>query len=84
MEAGASQAPLAPSEPLDGETMTALGAASGDDLAAATGGHANQEAVGALATDDGRLVSTLHFLSPKKVKSNTQFDLLTLCLSRFF
>ena len=52
-------------ETLDGETMTALGATRGDDLAAATGAHANQEAVGAFATDDGRLVSTFHFSCPK-------------------
>ena len=53
------------SDLLDGETMTALGATSGDDLATATGAHADQEAVGALATDDGRLVSTFHFTCPK-------------------
>jgi hypothetical protein len=45
---------------LDGETLTALRAASVDDLAAAGGLHAHAEAMGALATGDGRLISTFH------------------------
>ena len=61
----ARPASAALSTALDGETMTALGATSGDNLATATGGHADQEAVGALATDDGRLVSTFHFACPE-------------------
>jgi hypothetical protein len=40
--------------------MTALGAASADDGTTATGAHANEEAVGALAANDGRLVSPFH------------------------
>mgnify|MGYP007071029368 CR=1 FL=1 len=64
--AGAGRPPelrfMAPTaeEASDAETMTALGTTRGDDLAAATGGHANQEAVSALAADLARLICTLH------------------------
>lgn len=45
---------------LDGEALAALRATCVDDLAATCGLHANAEAVGALATGNGRLVSTFH------------------------
>ena len=45
---------------LDSQALAALGAACVQDLAATTGSHACAEAVRALATDDGRLVSTFH------------------------
>ena len=45
---------------LDRQTLAALGTASVDDLAATSGLHANAKAVGALATGNGRLVSTFH------------------------
>ena len=44
--------------------MTALGAAGADDGTAATGTHANEEAVSALAANDGRLVSPFHDYKP--------------------
>jgi hypothetical protein len=45
---------------LDGEALAALRAACVDDLAATSGLHTDAEAVGALATGNGRLVSTFH------------------------
>src|SRR6201995_1478984 len=45
---------------LDREALAALRATCVDDLAAASGLHANAKAVGALATGNGRLVSTFH------------------------
>ena len=45
---------------LDGEALAALRATCVDDLAATGGLHANAEAMGALATGNGRLVSTFH------------------------
>jgi hypothetical protein len=45
---------------LDGEALAALRATCVDDLTATSGLHANAEAVGALATGNGRLVSTFH------------------------
>ena len=47
------------------QTMTALGTAGCDDLAAALGAHADQETVGALAAHDGGLIRAFHddFLS---------------------
>ena len=44
--------------------MTALGAARSDDLAATLGAHADQKTVGALAADNGGLVSAFHDLCP--------------------
>jgi len=40
--------------------MTALGAASGQNSTTTTGTRADEETVGALATDDGRLIGTFH------------------------
>jgi hypothetical protein len=45
---------------LDSQALTALGAACVQDTTATTGSHTCAEAVRALATDDGRLVSTFH------------------------
>lgn len=45
---------------LDSQTLAALGAASVQNQTATTGSHACAEAVRALATNDGRLVSTFH------------------------
>jgi hypothetical protein len=45
---------------LYGQTLATLGATGGDNGAATAGLHANEEAVSALATGSGRLVSTLH------------------------
>jgi hypothetical protein len=45
---------------LDSQTLTAFGAASVDDSAAATGFHANQKAVGTCAAGLGGLVSAFH------------------------
>ena len=42
------------------QTVTAFGAASTDDSAAPTGRHTNEEAVGALAADNRRLIGTFH------------------------
>src|ERR1700750_327963 len=44
----------------DGETLATLGATRSDDAAAATGLHADEEAVRTGATDFGGLVGTLH------------------------
>lgn len=44
----------------DTQAMTALGAASTDDGAAAAGAHAHKETVGTLTTYDGRLISPFH------------------------
>ena len=46
---------------LDSQALAALGAASIQHGAATAGSHANTETMGALAADDGRLVSTFHF-----------------------
>src|SRR6476619_5356967 len=46
--------------PLDGEALAALGAACVDDGTAATGLHADEEAVGTGAADFGCLVSAFH------------------------
>ncbi|MPN63592.1 hypothetical protein SDC9_211356 [bioreactor metagenome] len=43
---------------LDGQAVTALGTAGSDHAAAALGPAADQETVGALALDLGRLIST--------------------------
>lgn len=51
---------------LDCQTLATLGAAIANHSAAATGLHANQKAVGALALDDRRLVSAFHDWIPKK------------------
>ena len=47
-------------EPLDGETLAALGAATGENGAAALGGHAGAEAVGLGTLPRVGLVRTLH------------------------
>jgi hypothetical protein len=47
------------SSPSDREPLAALGAARSDDGAAAPRLHPDEEAVGALALDDGRLVGAL-------------------------
>ena len=44
----------------DSQAMTALGAARANDGTSAAGLHADEEAVRALATDDGRLIGALH------------------------
>ena len=44
----------------DGEAVTTLGTACADDRTAATGLHADQEAMGALAADNGGLISAFH------------------------
>jgi hypothetical protein len=48
--------------------MTPFGAAGTNNSAAPAGFHANQKAMGALATNDGRLVGTLHDKNPNKDK----------------
>jgi hypothetical protein len=53
---------------LDSQTLAALGAASVDHSATATGFHADQKAVGASATNFGRLVCAFHFGNPKRLK----------------
>lgn len=50
----------------DREAVATLGASRADHRTAATGAHAYEEAMGALATHDGRLVSTFHDLVPRK------------------
>jgi hypothetical protein len=45
---------------LNGKTLAALGAATSQDLATSTGGHARAETVGALTVNFAGLVSTLH------------------------
>lgn len=45
---------------LDAETLTTLGATSTDNGASTAGRHADQEAMRALATDDGGLIGALH------------------------
>jgi hypothetical protein len=49
---------------LHADASTTLGAAGANHATAATGFHANKEAVRTLATHDGRLVSALHELDP--------------------
>ena len=44
----------------DCETLATLGATTGEHLAAGAGGHARTEAMGALAVNFARLISTLH------------------------
>ena len=48
---------------LDSQTMAALGAASGDNLATTLGSHTNKETMGTLAANHGRLVGAFHILS---------------------
>lgn len=50
---------------LNAETGTTLGTTGGDYSLATAGAHANEEAMGALATHDGRLVSTFHDFSKR-------------------
>lgn len=45
---------------LDGQALTALGAACVQHGTATAGLHADTETVGALATGNGRLIGTLH------------------------
>jgi hypothetical protein len=45
---------------LDGQTMTALGTARGQNGTATTSARANEETMSALATNDGRLIGTFH------------------------
>src|SRR6476661_3807043 len=59
----------------DGQTLAAFGAAGVDHGTAAFGGHANAEAVRALATDDGGLVGTFHYRS-RLLKQNSEKVLL--------
>ena len=40
--------------------MTALGATSGQNSTATAGARADEETVGALTTNDGRLIGTFH------------------------
>jgi hypothetical protein len=47
------------------QTMTALGATSGDHSAPTLGAHANQETVSALTADNGRVIGAFHVLSLK-------------------
>ena len=49
---------------LQAEAGATLGATGANHGAAATGFHANEETVSALATHDGRLVGALHELDP--------------------
>ena len=60
-----SEGPLTPGKDLkalesDGQTLAALGAACVQHGTATTGLHADAEAVGALATGNGRLIGTFH------------------------
>jgi len=52
------------------EALAALGAAAGQNIAAADGGHARPEAVTALTDELGRLESTLHVVSPYAVSGS--------------
>jgi len=57
------------------EALAALGAAAGQNIAAADGGHTRAEAMAALANELGRLESTLHVLSPCAVFGNDFNDI---------
>src|SRR5690606_38399784 len=67
----------------DGETVTTLGTTGTDHRAATTGLHADQEAMGALATDDGGLVSAFH-VRFCRIGSNAVFQCIDPCLSSIF
>src|ERR1700744_3929825 len=54
---------------LDRQALAALGAACIDDLAATGRCHPHTETVGALATRNGRLVSTFHGCSLSKCRA---------------
>jgi hypothetical protein len=45
---------------LDSQTMAALGTTGGQDSTTTASTRANEETVGTLATDDGRLIGTFH------------------------
>lgn len=66
----------------NGKAMTTFCTACADHSAPALGTHADEEAVGALALDDGRLVSAFHDGWPS-VESNRQFHPNRLVLSMF-
>jgi hypothetical protein len=56
---------------LDSQALAALGATSVQHGAATAGSHTDTETVGALAADDGRLVSTFHLgLAKAKMGGN--------------
>ena len=67
----------------DAQAMTALGTARIDHFAATLGSHANQEAVGTLATDYRRLISAFHDFSLKQhLRRNARLEILSRYLSR--
>jgi hypothetical protein len=52
--------------------VATLGATGTDDGTATTGAHADEKAVGALATHDGRLIGTLHDRIPCEKSARLQ------------
>lgn len=67
----------------DSETVTTFGTTGADHRATATSLHADQEAMGALATDDGGLVSAFH-VQFCQIGSNALFQCIDPCLSSTF
>jgi hypothetical protein len=59
----------------DGQARTAFGAASVDNGATALGFHARAKTVGALATNDGGLISAFHDIS--KVRKSRLLDIIS-------
>ena len=64
----------------DSQALAALGAARIDHRTAATGLHANQEAVGAGAANLGWLVSAFHFENPKGLGEDPPSNRADHCL----
>mgnify|MGYP003621825209 CR=1 FL=1 len=56
--------PLRQASGLDAETFATLGAAGSYDCTATLGAHADQEAMGALAAHDRRLIRAFHLKIP--------------------
>lgn len=57
---------------LDCQAVAALGATSSQNGAATAGARADEETVGALTTDDGRLIGTFHVGDSPEFKRATK------------
>jgi hypothetical protein len=66
----------------DAETAAALGTAGTDHGTTAAGTHANEETVGALAANDGRLIGAFHDRNP--CRKARDYNLLGVFLSSSF
>jgi hypothetical protein len=64
--------------------MTALGTTSANYRPATTGFHANQKAMGALATNNGRLISAFHFSNTDAFRETGNYTGLKPSCQRVF